>query len=138
MEEKLLKYNEIPAEIARLKWKIKVIENQDIQANSGGIDPTGVRAQGYKSSPIENQVAKNLDNITKYKRKIEELEAELEMLDSMINTLKGIEKQVIELRFKKLLKWESIAVSIDRDISRAKTIKDNAIAKMDELYQKQD
>lgn len=138
MEEKLLKYNEIPAEIARLKWKIKVIENQDIQVNSGGIDPTGVRAQGYKSSPIENQVAKNLDNITKYKRKIEELEAELEMLDSMINTLKGIEKQVIELRFKKLLKWESIAVSIDRDISRAKTIKDNAIAKMDELYQKQD
>ena len=138
MEEKLLKYNEIPAEIARLKWKIKVIENQDIQVNSGGIDPTGVRAQGYKSSPIENQVAKNLDNITKYKRKIEELEAELEMLDSMINTLKGIEKQVIELRFKKLLKWESIAVSIDRDISRAKTIKDNAIAKMDALYQKQD
>lgn len=138
MEEKLLKYNEIPAEIARLKWKIKVIENQDIQVNSGGIDPTGVRAQGYKSSPIENQVAKNLDTIAKYKRKIEELEAELEMLDSMINTLKGIEKQVIELRFKKLLKWESIAVSIDRDISRAKTIKDNAIAKMDELYQKQD
>lgn len=138
MEEKLLKYNEIPAEIARLKWKIKVIENQDIQVNSGGIDPTGVRAQGYKSSPIENQVAKNLDNITKYKRKIEELQAELEMLDSMINTLKGIERQVIELRFKKLLKWESIAVSIDRDISRAKTIKDNAIAKMDALYQKQD
>lgn len=138
MEEKLLKYNEIPAEIARLKWKIKVIENQDIQVNSGGIDPTGVRAQGYKSSPIENQVAKNLDNITKYKRKIEELEAELEMLDSMINTLKGIEKQVIELRFKKLLKWESIAVSIDRDMSRAKTIKDEAIAKMDKLYQKQD
>lgn len=138
MEEKLLKYNEIPAEIARLKWKIKVIENQEIQVNSSGIDPTGVRAQGYKSSPIENQVAKNLDTITKYKRKIEELEAELEMLDSMINTLKGIEKQVIELRYKKLLKWESIAVSIDRDISRAKTIKDNAIAKMDELYQKQD
>lgn len=138
MEEKLLKYNEIPAEIARLKWKIKVIENQDIQVNSGGIDPTGVRAQGYKSSPIENQVAKNLDNITRYKRRIEELEAELEMLDSMINTLKGIEKQVIELRFKKLLKWESIAVSIGRDISRAKTIKDNAIAKMNKLYQKQD
>ena len=87
---------------------------------------------------LENKYLKNVLSSDEFNTKIEELEAELEMLDSMINTLKGIEKQVIELRFKKLLKWESIAVSIDRDISRAKTIKDNAIAKMDELYQKQD
>lgn len=136
MEERLLRYNEIKAEIDKLKWKIAKKEREEVQASSPTLEVTGIKAQGFKSSSVENQVVRNVDEINMYKKQIEELEAEIRMIDSMINTLKGVERQVIELRYKQQLKWEGIAVTISRDVSRAKAIKEIAIAKLDKIYNK--
>lgn len=136
MEERLLRYNEIKAEIDKLKWKIAIKEREEVQASSPTLEVTGIKAQGFKSSSVENQVVRNVDEINMYKKQIEELEAEIRMIDSMINTLKGVERQVIELRYKQQLKWEGIAVTISRDVSRAKAIKDIAIKKLDKIYNK--
>lgn len=138
MEGRLKKYNEIEADISRLEWKIRKMENEEAQASTAVLEVTGIKPKGYTASSVENKAIKNVDNIAKYKQKILELTAEKKMIDSLINTLKGKERQVIELRYKHQLKWESIAVSIDRDTSRAKAIKDSAIKKMNKIYERQD
>ena len=127
MEEKLIKYNEIKAEIDKLKWLIAVKEREEVQAGGPFLEITGIKAQGYKSNALENQIVKNVDEIRLYQKKIEELEAEIRMIDSMINILEGTEKQVVVLRYIKQLKWEGIAATINRD---------RAITKLDEIYNK--
>lgn len=136
MEEKLIKYNEIKADIDKLKWLIAVKEREKAQAGGPVLEITGIKAQGYKSNALENIAIKNADEINLYKKQIEEKEAELKMIDSIINTLKGLEKQIIVLRYIQQLRWEGIAATISRDVSRAKAIKDIAIAKMDKIYNK--
>ena len=138
MEERLKRYNEIDAEISKLEWKIVMLENEETQASTSVLEITGIKPKGYTTSSVENKVVKNADKITKYNNKIIELKAEKKMIESIINTLKGIEKRVIELRYIQNLKWESIAVSIDRDVSRVRAIKNSAIIKMDKIFQRQD
>ena len=138
MEERLKRYNEIDAEISKLEWKIVMLENEETQASTSVLEITGIKPKGYTTSSVENKVVKNADKITKYNNKIVELKAEKKMIESIINTLKGIEKRVIELRYIQNLKWESIAVSIDRDVSRVRAIKNSAIIKMDKIFQRQD
>ena len=95
MEEKLKSYNDIKAKIKELKWKIKILENEEVQASSPVLEVTGIKGIGYKDSPIEAKVIKNTDKINSYKRQIEELEAELEYIDSKIKTLKDLEQKIV-------------------------------------------
>lgn len=95
MEEKLKSYNDIKAKIKELKWKIKILENEEVQAAGPVLDVTGVKGTGFKSSPVELKAIKNTDKINSYKRQIEELEAELEYIDSKIKTLKDLEQKIV-------------------------------------------
>lgn len=95
MEEKLKSYNDIKAKIKELKWEIKILENEEVQAAGPVLDVTGVKGTGFKSSPVELKAIKNTDKINSYKRQIEELEAELEYIDSKIKTLKDLEQKIV-------------------------------------------
>lgn len=95
MEERLKQYNEIKAEISNLKWKIKVLENEEIQPATAFMEITGIKPKGYMKSPIENKIAKKNDEINMYNRQMEELQLEIDMIDSKINILKDLERKVI-------------------------------------------
>lgn len=115
MEERLLNYNKLIADIKELKWKIKRLENKEVQASGPMLEVTGIKPQGYKSSSLENEVVKKVDIIELLKKELEEKEAEKECIDAKLNILKPIERRAIELKFFKKLSDEAIQATINRD-----------------------
>lgn len=115
MEERLLNYNKLIADIKELKWKIKRLENKEVQASGPMLEVTGIKPQGYKSSSLENEVVKKVDSIELLKKELEEKEAEKEYIDAKLNMLKPIERRAIELKFFKKLSDGAIQVTINRD-----------------------
>lgn len=115
MEERLLNYNKLIADIKELKWKIKRLENKEVQASSPTLEVTGIKTQGYKSSSLENEVVKKVDSIELLKKELEEKEMEKEYIDAKLNILKPIERRAIELKFFKKLSDEAIQATINRD-----------------------
>lgn len=84
------------------------------------------------SSNIEKKAIDNTDKISRLKKEIEELQAKIDMIDSIIdNTLDDLEKQVIVLIFKK--KYDKTKVAKKTYMSRANVyvILNKAIDKMD-------
>lgn len=108
MEERLKKYNEKKAEIKRLKYKIIKLENEEYNANTASYEVTGIKPKGYMQSGAENKVVKNMDKIRQYKNQIAELEAEIEFIDTALNTLKPADRRIVELRYKVGLEIKSI------------------------------
>lgn len=115
MEERLLNYNKLIADIKELKWKIKRLENKEVQASGPMLEVTGIKPQGYKSSSLENEVVKKVDSIELLKKELEEKEAEKEYIDAKLNMLKPIERRAIELKFFKKLSDGAIQATINRD-----------------------
>lgn len=115
MEERLLNYNKLIADIKELKWKIKRLENREVQAGGPMLEVTGIKPQGYKSSSLENEVVKKVDGIELLKKELEEKEAEKEYIDAKLNILKPLERRTIELKFFKKLSDEAIQATINRN-----------------------
>lgn len=115
MEEKLIGYNKLIADIKEIKWKIKKIENREARASGGVLDVTGVRPQGFKSSAVENEVVEKVDSIEKLRRELAEKEAEKEYIEAKLNLLTPLERRVIELKYFKNLSDEGIQKTVDRN-----------------------
>lgn len=91
------------------------------------------------SSNVEKKVIDNTDKINRLKKEIEELQAKVDMIDSIIeNTLDDLEKEVIVLIFKK--KYDKTKVAKKKYMSRANVyvVLNRAIKKMDRKIKKID
>ena len=108
MKERLKKYKDKKAEIKRLKYEIKKLEREEYGITGGVLEITGVKPKGYMQSSLEKRIVNNQDKIADKKRKIEELEAEIEYIDTALNILKPTDKRIIELRYKVGLEIKSI------------------------------
>lgn len=114
MEEKLLKYNGLIAEIKRLEYKIIKLQNEEIQPNSPVLDPTGVRPKGFVESSVEKRIVNRNDEIRELKNQIQELKAEQEYIEAKLALLKPIERKTIELKYFRNLSDDEIMKEIQR------------------------
>lgn len=133
MRELLDNYNNYLAEIKTKKYSIKKLELEEVTISGSNFSINGdIKPKGYMSSNTERKVIDNTDKINRLKKEIEELQAKVDMIDSIIdNTLDDLEKQVIVLIFKK--KYDKTKVAKKTYMSRANVyvILNKAIDKMD-------
>lgn len=108
MEERLKEYNGKKAEIKRLKYENKKLEREEYGISGGVLEITGIKPKGYMQSSLEKKIINNQDKIAENNKRIEELEAEIEYIDTALNTLKPTDKRIIELRYKVGLEIKSI------------------------------
>lgn len=130
MEERLQSYNKIKAEIKRLEYEIKKLENEEYGVGSSNLEITGIKPKGYMQSGAENKLVNNQDKINMYKRQIEELEAEIEYIDAQLKLLNSIEAQVIRLKYFENQSLNVISENVERDESTIIRIINRAIVKM--------
>lgn len=89
------------AEIKQIEYKIKKIELEDINVNGSNFEVNGdIRPQGFMKSNIENKIIKNVDYIKFLEKQKNELQAKIEMIDSLINTLSDYHREITELKYK--------------------------------------
>ena len=102
MKELLENYNDFLAEIKTKNHSIKKLELEEVTISGSNFQVNGdLRPKGYMTSNLENKVIDNADKINKLRKEIEELQAKIEMIDSLINnTLDDLERKVITLIFK--------------------------------------
>lgn len=131
IKEKLENYNEIKLEIARLRLKITRLKNEEVNPSGGILEPTGIKAEGYRENPIENKAIDNAERRLRYENSIKEYEAEIAYIDSLINTLKYIEQEVIKAYYIDKKSIANISKSKDRSEKHIYKIIDRAINKME-------
>ena len=131
IKEKLENYNEIKLEIARLKLMITRLKNEEVNPSGGILEPTGIKAEGYRENPIENKAIDNAEKRLKCENRIKEYEAEIAYIDSLISTLKHIEQEVIKAYYIDKKPIAIISKSIDRNEKHIYKIIDRAINKME-------
>lgn len=131
IKEKLENYNEIKLEIARLRLKITRLKNEEVNPSGGILEPTGIKAEGYRENPIENKAIDNAEKRLRYENSIKEYEAEIAYIDSLINTLKHIEQEVIRAYYIDKKSIANISKTKDRSEKHIYKIIDRAINKME-------
>lgn len=131
MKERLEKYNEIMLEINRLKRRIIKLKNEEAQPSSSKIDITGIKAKGFNGNTAENKAIDNADKIAECEKRIEELEAEIKLIDSAIKILKNRDQNVIKDYFINNKSAIEIAKTINREEKTIYVIIRNAIKKME-------
>ncbi len=101
IKKELENYNNYLAEIKTIEYKIKKLEKEEVAISGANFEVNGdIKGKGYKASNTENKIIKNVDKIELLKKQKEELEAKINMLDSLINTLSDYHRQIIELKYK--------------------------------------
>ncbi len=137
MRELLDNYNKYLAKIKTKNYKIKELELEEITISGSNFEINGdIKPKGYMSSNTERKVIDNADKINKLKKEIEELQAKIDMVDSIMDTLKYRDKQLIKMYYLEK-KDMPIILSIlkrEEDTSVYNSIA-RIIKQMDEIYQ---
>jgi DNA-directed RNA polymerase specialized sigma subunit len=132
MRELLDNYNNYLAEIKKKNHAIKKLELEEVTISGSNFAVNGdLRPKGYMTSNLEKKVIDNADKINKLKKEIEELQAKIEMIDSLINnTLDDLERKVITLIFKNKYDKTRVAKKIYMSRANVYVILNRAIEKM--------
>ena len=100
MREELEKYNDYLADIKRIERDIVKLRKEEISLNGSNFAVNGdIRPKGYMTSNIENKVINNADKIEKLKIDKSELEAKINYIDSLLNTLKYDERNLLRMYY---------------------------------------
>ena len=136
MRELLDNYNNYLAEIKKKNHAIKKLELEEVTISGSNFAVNGdLRPKGYMTSNLEKKVIDNADKINKLKKEIEELQAKIDMIDSIMNTLKYRDKQLIKMYYleKKSMPIILSILKRDEETSVYNSIT-RIIKKMDEIY----
>lgn len=116
IKEMLENYMNYKADIKTIEYKIKKIEEVEATVGSPNFNINGdIKPKGYMMSNTENIILKNIDNIKLFEKQKEELQAKIEMLDSLINTLNDYHRQIVNLKYKYNKSDAQIAVIMKRE-----------------------
>lgn len=116
IKEMLENYMNYKAEIKNIDYTIKKIELDEISISGSNYSVNGdIRPKGYMSSNTENKVIKNVDRIKLLEKQKSELEAKIEMLDGLINTLSDYHREIVDLKYKYNKNNNQIATIMKRE-----------------------
>ena len=137
IKEMLENYMKYKAEIKKIDYIIKKIELDEISISGSNYSVNGdIRPKGYMYSNTENKIIKNVDRIKLLEKKKNELEAKIEMIDSLINILPNYCQNAIISKFIKKNSIEEISNNIDRTQMTVRRIINKSIEIMEETYVK--
>lgn len=101
IKEMLENYMDYKAEIKTIEYQIKKIELEEVSISGANFQVNGdIRPQGYMASNTENKIIKNADRVRLLEKQKDELQAKIEMIDSLINTLSDYHREITELKYK--------------------------------------
>lgn len=118
MEIKIMleNYMNYKADIKAIEYKIKKLEKEEVTVGSPNFGINGdIKPKGYMMSNTENMIVKNVDDIKLLEKQKEELQAKIEMIDSLINTLNDYHRQIVNLKYKYNKPDAQIAVIMKRE-----------------------
>lgn len=87
------------------------------------------------SSNVEKKVIDNTDRINRLKKEIEELQAKVDMIDSMINTLSDYHREIVDLKYKYNKTNSQIATIMKREERTIRKALKKIISILDEKYE---
>lgn len=100
IKEMLENYMDYKAEIKTIEYQIKKIELEEVSISGANFQVNGdIRPQGYMASNTENKIIKNADRVRLLEKQKDELQAKIEMIDSLINTLKYSDRNLIKMLY---------------------------------------
>lgn len=100
LRKELENYNIYLVQIKSKEYEIKKLENDEVVLNGSNFKINGdIRPKGFMSSNNENKAINNADKIAKLKKEIEELKTKVEIIDTLLNTLKYRNQQLIRMYF---------------------------------------
>lgn len=100
IKEMLENYMDYKAEIKTIEYQIKKIELEEVSISGANFQVNGdIRPQGYMASNTENKIIKNADRVRLLEKQKDELQAKIEMIDSLINTLKDSDRNLIKMLY---------------------------------------
>lgn len=136
MRELLDNYNRYLADIKTKEYAIKKLELEEITISGSNFEINGdIRPKGYMSSNTERKVIDNTDKINRLKKEIEELQAKVDMIDSMINTLSDYHREIVDLKYKYNKTNSQIATIMKREERTIRKALKKIISILDEKYE---
>lgn len=135
MKELLEKYNDFLAEIKTKKHEIKKLELEEVTISGSNFSVNGgIRPTGFMTSNIANKVINNMDKINKLNKEIEELQAKIDMINSILNTLNDYHKQIIELKYKYNKNDAQISKILEKEERTIRYASDKALDILEKKY----
>ncbi|EJT6481031.1 DUF722 domain-containing protein [Clostridium perfringens] len=131
--ENILKgYGDLIEDIELIKDKIEELEEEYIGCGAIGYDEFGGATNKFNSS-VENEVVSKENRKRELVSKLKEFERLKKRIDKAVNSLVGVDREVIELKYinKRLIGWKEIAYTVDYSESHCrKRIKPRALKHM--------
>lgn len=136
MKEELKKYNNYKYTLKVLKRKLRIELNKDANIGGSNFEINGyIRSTGYMSNNIENQIIKKTDKIEQIEEQIKDLEERIDIIDSLLKTLKNNDRIAIQMRFFDRLTYDIIARTLGlSSYKEAEQKIRHAILKIDKIY----
>lgn len=135
IQEVLENYNSLKASITITEGKIQELKNEVLDCRSANLDGMP-KAQGYTTSSIETYIAEKEEKINNKQRYIDKTKIKLEIVESLVKTLKKYNQDIIDMRYYQMMSIEEIAVKKDRGYGAIQKTIDRSIRIMQKEYNK--
>ena len=135
VKEVLDNYNNYIARIAILKKQIYELEERRYSLQSANLDGMP-KPKGYTTSRLEEKVVNIQDKIDKKNNDIKELEINLNVVRTLIKTLRRYNQELIEWKYIDKMSIEEIANRKDRTYDSIRKTINISIEKMQKEYNK--
>ena len=128
-------------EVLRIAWpfgtegEIQELKNEVLDCRSANLDGMP-KAQGYTTSSIETYIAEKEEKINNKQRYIDKTKIKLEIVESLVKTLKKYNQDIIDMRYYQMMSIEEIAVKKDRGYGAIQKTIDRSIRIMQKEYNK--
>ena len=135
IQEVLENYNSLKASITITEGEIQELKNEVLDCRSANLDGM-TKAQGYTTSSIETYIAEKEEKINNKQRYIDKTKIKLEIVESLVKTLKKYNQDIIDMRYYQMMSIEEIAVKKDRGYGAIQKTIDRSIRIMQKEYNK--
>ena len=135
IQEVLENYNSLKASITITEGEIQELKNEVLDCRSANLDGMP-KAQGYTTSSIETYIAEKEEKINNKQRYIDKTKIKLEIVESLVKTLKKYNQDIIDMRYYQMMSIEEIAVKKDRGYGAIQKTIDRSIRIMQKEYNK--
>lgn len=138
MKEELEKYNDYIADIKKIDRDIAKLKREEVAIGGSNFEINGdIKPKGYMANTIEKKIINNADKIRDLELQKAEKQAQLNYIDSLLNTLKYDERNLLKMYYierKNMSIIQSVYKREADSIHKSITI---YINKLDKKYQRQ-